>query len=514
MWGIYIMTPEQFLKNKKVLVVVLGAYGGGVATAKWLFRHGACITVTDFRTQKELASQIEKFTPKERKNIKLVLGGQREKNFTESDMIVAGPGVSDDSKYLEAARIADVPIENEASLFFRFVKRPVIAVTGTRGKTTTAFWIAHLLSRKYKKVKVCGNAQISNAKGSNPLLAEIDRVKDVKTPIVAELSSWHLERVPLAKRNAHIAAITNLFPDHMNRYGNSMEKYALAKANIFSHQTKSDFLVLNKKSLWTKFFIKQNPRSKVFFSGDAKIPARLEKNLKERLGEHNFENLQAAVSAVQLFDQKIKITEQIINTLPSIPFRQQIIFNKNSLVIVNDSAATSPDATGAALKRFSRQGTVDNFSVARSMGRRRSSKVSPTPLPYVLVVGGTDKELEFKNLAKNMKKLLSPERVIFLNGTATKKLLAELEALKFFAKNPQQKTQEQPKVFEDLKECFSAALDALPSRKGTILFSPGAASFEKFKNEFDRGEKFNMLVKKISLVKKNPRRRGNFAQKS
>ncbi|MCI0542638.1 hypothetical protein L0Y69_02730 [bacterium] len=494
-------TPEEFLKNKKVLVVVLGAYGGGVATAKWLFRHGAKVTVTDMRTRKELASQIKKFTQNERKNIKLVLGGQHEKDFIESDMIVIGPGVPDESPYLEAARKAGVSIENEASLFFRFVKRPVIAITGTRGKTTTAFWISSLLSKKYPDVKVCGNAQTSLTSGSNPLLAEIERVKDTKTPIVAELSSWTLEYAPIAKRSAHIAIITNLFPDHLDRYGSSMEKYALAKANIFAHQTKDDFLILNKKNKWSKFFLKQKPKSKVLFSQDFAIP----QNLKKTFGEHNYENLQVAVAAVTLFDTKLKINAKMFENLPSIPFRQEIIFEKKRLVIVNDSAATSPDATSALLKRFSWRGYGNIFSprispqsrqggIGRAPTHARQKNI-PIPSPTVLITGGTDKELDFKNLAKDIKKFLSPEQVIFLNGSATKKLLIELEKIKFFAKNSQQKKQLQPKVFEDLRECFAVAFHSLPKKQGTILFSPGAASFEKFKNEFDRGERFNKLMK-------------------
>lgn len=441
---------KEFFKGKKVLVVVLGAYGGGAATAKWLLKHGAKVTVTDFRTKDELQLAFGMFTPAEKKRIRFVLGGQREEDFRKSDLVIAGPGVSRDSKFLEAAREAGVPIENETSLFFRFNTRPVIAVTGTRGKTTVAYSIADMLSQKYPQVKVSGNAQTGVKGDSNPLLVEIDRVSG-GVPVIAELSSWQLEMLPTAKKAPHIAVITNVFPDHLNRYS-GMKDYAEAKANIFKYQTKDDYLVLNKENPWTKFFLAQKPKSKVsFFSGD----------------EAATENLAAAVLAVQLFDPKIKITKKIIQTLPSVPFRQEIIVEKAGLTVVNDTAATSPDAVSAALKRFCKNKNC------------------------VLITGGTDKALDFANLAKDMKNLLSPERVVFLDGSATTKLLAELEKIKFFPKSFK------PKIFENLTACLAATSHALPKRRGTILFSPGAASFEKFENEFDRGERFTKIVKKL-----------------
>lgn len=445
---------KEFFKGKKALVVVLGAYGGGAATAKWLLKHGAKVTVTDFRTKDELQLAFGMFTPAEKKRIRFVLGGQREEDFRKCDIVVAGPGVPRESMYLKAARKARVPIENEASLFFRFNVRPVIAVTGTRGKTTVAHWIAHLLSKKYPHTKVSGNSQTGERNTSNPLLAEIDRTDDGETPVIAELSSWQLEMLPNAKKAPHIAVITNVFPDHLDRY-DGMEDYVRAKANIFKYQAKDDHLILNKKNPWTKYILAQKPKSKVsFFSG----------------GEALAENRAAARLAAELFDPKIRITKRTLQNLPSIPYRQEVIWEENGLQIVNDSAATSPDAVAFAIKRFC---------------RNKSASVQST-----LITGGTDKKLEFRDLAKEINKTLVAERVIFLGGSATEKLLRELDKVEFFKKF-------RPKIFQNLEECLTAALDALPRKKGVILFSPGAASFEKFKNEFDRGEQFAKLAKKM-----------------
>ncbi|MBI2120609.1 MAG: UDP-N-acetylmuramoyl-L-alanine--D-glutamate ligase [Parcubacteria group bacterium] len=477
------MTPKEFLKGKKALVVVLGVYGGGAATAKWLLKNGAEVSVTDFRTEEELAHTMKLFTPREKKNIRFILGGQREEDFTSHDIIVLGPGVPKDSSYLAAAVRAGKQIENDASLFFRFIQNPVIAVTGTRGKTTVTAWLAYLLGQKYGAFIPTGNNP------EHAFLKELSEITDKVRPVVAEMSSWQLEYLAVsgADKAPHIAIITNVFPDHLNRY-KDIEEYARAKANIFTHQTEDDFLILNNENGWTPFFLAQNPKSQVFYFSTKPLPKNKHgvfvkkgeilfqhggeprviadvKNFAEKRGGHNLENLLAAALAVTLLEPKLRITKKMIEGLPQIPFRQEIIFQKNGLTIVNDSAGTSPDAVVAAIRRFSTWGFHPQVD-------------------FALITGGTDKKLEFAALAKEIKKTISPARLVLLNGSATAKLIVELEKIKFFKKT-------KPQVFETLDECVKVALAALSKRRGTIVFSPGAASFEKFQNEFDRGEVFN-----------------------
>jgi len=481
------MEENIFFKNKKVLVVILGIYGGGAAMAKWLFQNGAKVTVTDMRTEKELAHSMKLFSPREKKGIHFVLGGQREEDFTSNDIIVIGPGVPQDSPYLVAARKAGKQIENDASLFFRFVKNPVIAVTGTRGKSTTTSWLAHLLGQKYGSFIPTGNNP------EHPFMKELLEILDEKRPVVAEMSSWQLETLGASKKAPHIAVITNLFPDHLNRYKDGMEGYAKAKANIFKYQTENDFLILNDTNPWTKFFLSQKPKSQVFYfskkpfvkgkngmsvKGGEMIFRQGGKDKKildvnkfsEKMGEHNLENLLATVLTIKLFDSKFRISKKMIDTLPQIRFRQEIILKKGGLTVVNDSAGTSPDATIAILRRF-------------------NSK-------RVLITGGTDKDLEFSGLAKEIKKALKPDGLVLLNGSATKKLIFELEKIKFFGNPSTQLRAGEKKIllFETLEECVEYSLAALPKKQGTILFSPGAASFEKFRNEFHRGEIFNRVI--------------------
>lgn len=470
------MKPKEFLKGKKALVMGLGVFGGGAASAKWLFHHGALVTVTDMKSEQELHASLGKFTPLEKKNISFVLGEHREKDFLENDIIVVNPGVPKESPFLDMARKAGKRIENDTSFFYRFIKNPTIGITGTRGKTTVTAWTSALLSVKYAGVIPSGNTP------ENALLREVARPKDTSTPAVSELSSWQLEILPASEKSPHIALITNVFPDHLNRY-KDIEEYARAKANIFMNQTKDDFLILNDANEWMPFFLGLKPQAQIFyfskkplaknkngmFMKDGALIFRHDgkekeiadvKNFAEKMGEHNLENLLATVLAVTLFEPKLRITKKMIDTLPQIPFRQEIIFRKKGLTVVNDSAGTSPDAVVVALRRFK---------------------------DSVLITGGTDKKLEFAELAKEIKKTLKPERLVLLNGSATAKLIAELENIKFFKK-------QKPQIFETLDECIKVALGALPRQKGTIIFSPGAASFEKFKNEFDRGGKFTVSL--------------------
>jgi len=471
------MEPKNFLKGKKVLVVVLGIYGGGAATAKWLFRNGAEVTVTDFRTEKELEGTMKLFTPNERKNIRFVLGGQKEEDFSSHDIIVLGPGVPKESPYLSVAEKAGKQIENDASLFFRFVQNPVIAVTGTRGKSTTTSWLSYLLGKKYGPFLPTGN---------NPeraFLKELAELKDEKRPVIAEMSSWQLEYLGVSKKAPSIAVITNLFPDHLNRYKDGMKGYAEAKANIFLYQNADDFLVLNDMNEWTPFFLSKKPKAQILYFSQkplakgkngvflrgGKIIFRLEKKEEtlfdskefyEKMGSHNMDNLLATLLAVRLFDPKFRVTKKMIDMLPQIRFREEVVYKKNGLMIVNDSASTSPDASIAGIRRFRN---------------------------CVLITGGTDKDLDFGELAKEIKKSIPQENLILLNGSATRKLIFALGKLGYF------KTKK-IMLFETLEECFGVAVSALPRKKGTILFSPGSASFEKFRNEFDRGEKFNRII--------------------
>lgn len=453
------MTPSEYLKNKKVLVMGLGLLGGGIATTKWLVKHGAKVTVTDLKSRADLLSSIKALGPAA-KRVKFVLGKHNESDFRSHDIIVINPAVPKESPYLKIARAAGARLENEASLFFRFCKNPIIGVTGTRGKTTTANWVHHFLKQKFKKPALTGNS------ADNTMLKALDKL-DSTTPVVVELSSWHLELLTKSERAPHIAIITNLYPDHLNRYKN-ITAYALAKAKIFKHQSPNDFLILNKKNKWTKIFINQKPRSRILYPHTSFIEHRVfDKRFADQFGEHNLQNLKTAALAAHIAGVSWDLINKALPTLPQIKFREEVVYHHGQLTVINDTTATSPDATIAALKRFSYQGQT-----------------------LILITGGTNKNLDYKDWGKSVKKFVAEENLFLLDGSATEKMLAELTKTKYFKK--------EPRLFRQLDELLRSALKSakISKQKITVLFSPAAASFEKFKNEFDRGEQFNKFLKK------------------
>ena len=465
-------------RGKKVLVMGLGLLGGGLATTKWLLKHGAKVTVTDLKSREVLKPTIKSLGPLVRK-IKLVLGKHQEDNFKINDIVVVNPAVPRESKYLTIARRAGARIENDASLFFKFCKNPVVAVTGTRGKTTTVNWIYHLLRKKYPRTVLAGNSSDVS------LLRALDRL-DGKTPVVVELSSWQLELLPQAWKSRpegapsgpHIAVITNIFRDHLNRYP-SMKSYALAKANIFLDQAQNDFVLLNKNNLWTKFFQELKPRSRIVYFP---VPIGLNpEKFKRVYGLHNFYNLNVAIIVARHFGVSGQEIKKALKTLPQIKFRQETILKRKNFEIINDTTATTPEATIAALERFSRP----------PAGGEK----------LILIAGGTDKKLDFSEWAKIVKKYVRPENLYLLNGSATKKMVRVLQRIGYFKNS-------KPQLFEELAEIIKRIKNhelrirqrngrkeaVIPNSIFVILFSPGAASFEKFKNEFDRGRCYKSAV--------------------
>lgn len=442
------------LQNKKVLLMGLGILGGGVATAKWLLKRGALLTITDMKSEEDLAPsllKIKEFTKETKTQIKYVLGGHEVYDFLDNEIIVINPDVPLDNPFLKVAREAGKQIENELTLFYKFAKfKTSIGITGTRGKTTTTNWIGHIIKSAGLNVKVLGNDP------EKPFLSEIENC-DEDTVAVIEMPSFQLEMFGECGKAPHVAVITNLYQDHLSRH-KTMESYALAKANIFKNQTENDFLVLNKENLWTDFFLKQNPKAKVVFSSDVGLSGFNSEDFISKFGEHNLKNFLAGAAASLSLGISQEQIIAIIDSLPQIKWREELVYEKDGLKIYNDTASTSPEAFVSAAKRFKGKNTF-------------------------FIVGGTDRELDFKDWTEFVKSNLDSQHVVFLTGSATEKMKADLGWTHF-------------NEFNTLEECFGFALQKM-EKKGILVFSPGAKSFEKFKNEFDRGEKFNAIVKKL-----------------
>jgi UDP-N-acetylmuramoylalanine--D-glutamate ligase len=399
------MTPKEYLQNKYIIIMGLGVFGGGVASAKFCIKHGAKVLVTDLRDEKALSRSLKQFTAKERESVTFVLGKHHKSDFKKADIVMVNPGVPRTSEFLKIAKEHGAVFENDASLFMRFAQLPTIGVTGTRGKTTTVNWITQLLSPHLGAMEAIGNSS------SNPLLRELSKER-AKPLHVAEFSSWQLELLPQSRHAPHIAIITNIYPDHLNRY-RGIKDYATAKANIFKHQAKEDFLILNYTSDWRDFYLSKKLKAQVYFFSLKKLPKKARgvfldgtsvvfqengsqttllsvRAFEKKWGAHNLANLLAALLAIKLFNPTINITQKQIGILTEIPYRQQTIYQDHTLRIVNDSTATSPDGLIAAIKRF--QGSRTTF-----------------------IVGGTRKDVSFDEAARVIKKSIPPHNLILLS---------------------------------------------------------------------------------------------------
>ena len=385
------------------------------------------------------------------------------------------PGVSIKEPLIQKALKLGRQVVNEATIFYTNFPGKIIGITGTRGKTTTATWTAHLMG---KQALLTGNSP------DHPFLeAKSYKLKAISWAIT-EMSSFSLELFE-KQRKPDVAVITNIYQDHFNRYKNYRD-YVKTKANLFIGQTDDQQLILNFDNSWTPYLLTLPRKSKVWFFSLKKLALELpglyldgnvayfQEGLHTRhalevgkfakqWGSHNIENLFAAALAAHAAGMPWEDIQKKLVSLPQIPFRQEIVYRDKELTIINDTAATSPEGTIAALLRFGSPSTI-------------------------LITGGTDRKLNFTKWGKITPNYIVPDHMVFLEGSATVKMIKALNLKK-------------PRVFKTLKECLAYAI-ALGH--GTILFSPASKSFEKFKNEYDRGAQFNILVKKLLPGHKHP----------
>jgi UDP-N-acetylmuramoylalanine--D-glutamate ligase len=445
-------------KNKKVTVMGLGLVGGGVGVVKFLVKVGAKVLITDLKTKKQLESSLKKIR---RLPVKLVLGKHRPQDFINTDLVIRNPGVPDDSSYLKIAEKNGVPIDNDVGIFFELCPASIIGVTGTKGKSTVVTLIHQFLKSKYPDVILAGNI------GTSPL-ESLKRINKGSKKVVLELSSWQLEGLKNHKMSPQVALITNIYPEHLNRY-KSLSAYINAKKIIFLFQKRGDHLFLNYDDKIVRRFSKK-ANSKVYFFSEKKIPKDLKKiieGLKIR-GEHNISNVLAAISVANLYKVPFKNIRRVLGKFRWLPGREEFIAEIKGVKYFNDTTATMPDAAIFAIKTLSRE-----FPRAK----------------IILIAGGQDKNLDYKKLTKEIKK--NVRYLILFSGNASAKIKKGIRSLKISKKTFS--------IFPNINSMERAVKLAsqLANRRDIVLLSPAAASFNLFKNEFDRGEQFNKFVKKL-----------------
>lgn len=407
-------------KNKKITIFGLGVLGGGVGSAEFFAKIGAKVTVTDIKKEEELFDSIKKL---KKYKINFVLGRHRKEDFINADIIIKNPAIPSASPYLEIAKKNKVKIDTDIGIFFELCKNPVIGITGSKGKSTTAALIYNVLKKKFRNVLLGGNIGVS-------VLNLLFNIKK-DSLVVLELSSWQLEGLLPHKKSPHIAVFTNIFPEHLNRY-KSFEDYFEAKKIIFKFQKKDDYLILNENLKKYNFKTKSKI---IYFDGKSENAARI-------IGE--------------IYKIRPKDIEKAIKEFKGLPGRREFVGEFLGIKFVNDTCATHPEAVIFSLKKI---------------------KEEMPQSQIILIAGGEDKNLDFSNFNKEIPELV--KKMILLPGSVEKKIEGD-----FMIKA------------ESLREAVEKAVK-LAKEGDIIILSPGAASFNLFKNEFDRGEKFKEAIKEI-----------------
>ncbi len=435
-----------------VLILGLGQYpqGSGIAAALFFAKQGHEVCVTDLKTAKELKENVK--TLKKFKNVRFVLGKHDLKDVRWADLIVRNPRIRKDSPEMKEAAKLGKPVESDLSLFFKSCPCPIVGVTGTRGKSTTAKMIHEILwySKKWREVWLGGNILVS------PLMF-LHQVT-VKDLVVLEMSSFQLEATGEAGVSPQVAVWTNLFRDHLNAYP-SMAEYAEAKAQIFRHQQANDLVFFPNTPDFNQY-AKEAPGSMVRVK-----PAKIKLGVA---GAHNQMNASFAAAVATKLGVKSSVIKKILEAFKGLENRQEIIAKKGGITFVNDTTATTPDATMAALN-------VYGFPKSKGWKDPKANYVQ-------LIFGGADKELEFDEIALHLGKR-KDVAVYVLPGTAKAKIDKAFKREKVCAMD-----------VKDLKDAFKNIRE-YAQRGDVVLLSPGCASFGMFKNEFDRGEQFKKLVK-------------------
>ncbi len=444
-----------FFKGKKITMLGLGLLGRGVNVAKFLAELGAKLTITDLKAARLLAPSLKKLS--KFKNIRYVLGEHKREDFRNVDMVIKAAGVPLDSPYIAEARKNKVPIEMDASLFAKFTPATIVGVTGTRGKSTVTHLIEHILKIAYPKhIFIGGNVR---GMATLPLLKKT-KVGDI---VVLELDSWQLQGFGDAKISTHIAVFTNFLVDHMNYYKGSMSKYFSDKANIFKYQKEDEVFIVGEQLTQEGLPFLKLPR-KGYPSWVVARKSIVPRAWKVRiLGDHNRANIACAMMACRELDVSEDVIKKGVESFAGVTGRLELIRTLGGIKYVNDTTATTPDGNRAAILAL--------------MEKSRKN--------IVLIAGGNDKNLNYADMVKLIHKTV--KGLVLISGTATDKILEILPKKHLY----------EVAMVSSMKEAVCAAR-GYARRGDTILLSPGATSFGIFENEFDRGDKFVKIVKKLA----------------
>lgn len=459
------------------LVSVIGAARSGLAAAGLLKRHGAEVVLSDARTASQLGDAA---AAAEALGVRCAFGaGPAESIPAGASLVVTSPGVPRTAPPLAAARARAIPIWSEIELAYRFARAPIIATTGTNGKTTTTLLIAAMLDAAGLLPVVCGNISADEMKRT---LIEAVEQTDESALLVAEISSFQLEWVE--RFAPRVAILTNITPDHLNRHAD-FEEYAAAKARIFAAQTAEQWAVIGfdnpasraigerplaAQRIWFSATVAPSGDEPFAWVQDGMLVARARRG--ERTvpilpasevpaslpGEHSISNILAAAAAALVCGAPAQAVGEAVRGFRGVPHRMEWVADINGVRFVNNSMCTNIEAAVCSLRAMDR--------------------------PTVVIAGGADKDLDFTPLADVMR---AKARRVVLIGAVTEKMDRQLRAGGYDAI-------ERAATLEDAVD--RAAQLAAPGE--AVLLSPACASFDMFRDFEARGAAFRAAVGRIA----------------
>jgi UDP-N-acetylmuramoylalanine--D-glutamate ligase len=466
--GIDERVPGSSWAGKRVTVMGLGVLGGGVGAARYLASHGSRVTVTDMRDEAALSDSIAQLAGLP---ITYRLGSHHIEDFTaaRTDVVVRNPGVPMDSPYLMAAVESGVQVDMEMSIFFRDCPAPIIGITGTKGKTTVSALIGAILQEWKPESLLAGNMGIS-------ALLELDRLA-AATPVALELSSFQIEALNDHRLSPHVTVLTNIFPDHLDRY-RDFEHYAATKRGL-THAMHSDDVVVYNADDPEALRIVSETSARLFpfgigtgrgdgawligdaltiVDGDTTVLEFPRPPLLALDGDHGARNALAAVGAAYVYGAPASAIGSGLSQFRGVPNRLEIVAEIDGVTFVNDTSATAPEAAIAGVR-----------------------VLSPRARRLLLVAGGADKRTDLTPFADELATV--DVQVFLLDGTATPSLASLLAGRGVDVSG----------TFDSMSSAVDAA--ASVAEQGDIVaLCPACASFGMFRNEFDRGDQFRRAV--------------------
>ena len=437
------MDVRAQLEGKKVTVMRIGLLGRGVGDAAFLARNGAQVLVVDDAPQEVMQASVDALT--QYKNISFKFGPYDLEDFRHTDFILKGAGTPLDAPEILEAQAHGVPVKMSASWFMELSGLSVIGVTGTRGKSTVTHMLHEILKEAKMPVLLGGNVRGVST------LALLDEATPEHLALF-ELDSWQCQGFGDEKKSPHLAVFTTFMPDHMNYYHDDMELYLRDKANIFLYQNERDTLVLGQQcaELVEESFSNRMLGTRTVAS-EHSLPEEWNLSIP---GVHNRYNAGLALVAARTLSVPDVVSRKALESFRGVPGRMELVGTVNGVSYYNDTTATTPDATVAALHALPKGKTI-------------------------LIMGGSDKGLVMDEVVTELP--LYVKQVLLLEGTGTDTIKEQVE---------------HSGVYTSMEEAVRAAASTAEERDSVVL-SPAFASFGMFKNEYDRGDQFTAIVQTL-----------------